>query len=85
MYGLVSALALGASLYFSADLGTRHGGFVGPASFWPGCLLTWGLFHFKDWLWWILGKTPENNPGAGWFSAKRSMYYELFFQDDEDE
>lgn len=85
MYGLVSALALGASLYFSADLGTRHGGFVGPASFWPGCLLTWVLFHLKDWVWHILGKTPDQNPGAGWCSAKRSMYYELFFLDDDEE
>ena len=85
-YGAISALALGASLYFSADLGTRLDGFLGPASFWPGCLLTWVCFHFKDWLMWKLGKTPDPHPGEPWLcSAKRSMYYELFFVDDEDQ
>ena len=86
-YGGVSALALGASLYFSADLGTRHDGFYGPASFWPGCLLTWVLFHLKDWILWKLGKVPDPHPEEkNWiFSKKRSMYYELFFEDDDDE
>lgn len=82
----MSALALGASLYFSADLGLRHDGFVGPASFWPGCILTWFLFHTKDWIMWITGKTPDPCPGERWFcNSKRSMYYELYFIDDEDD
>ena len=84
-YGAVSAFALGWSLYFSADLGTRHDGFVGPASFWPGCILTWFCFHMKDWIMHKLGKVPDQHPGEKWFSSKRSMYYELFFVDEEEE
>lgn len=85
VYGAISAIALGASLYFSADLGTRHDGFYGPASFWPGCIITWLLFHGKDWLMNILGKVPDPHPGERWLcSKKRSMYYELFFEDDLD-
>lgn len=86
-YGVISALGLGASLYFSADLGTRHDGFIGPASFWPGCLLTWFLFHLKDWIMWKLGKVPDKPElvGVPWCSKKRSMYFELFFVDDEEE
>ena len=84
-YGGVSALALGASLFFSADLGTRHSGFYGPASVWPGCLLTWLLFHLKDWILWKMGKVPDEYPAEPWlFSKKRSMYYELFFIEDNE-
>lgn len=85
MYGGISALALGFSLFFSADLGTRLDGFYGPASFWPGCILTWFLFHLKDWIQWKRKVAPDPHEGAAWFSAKRSMYYEMFFDDDEEE
>ena len=85
-YGAISAFALGWSLYFSADLGLRHDGFTGPASFWPGCFLTWFLFHLKDWIWHLTGKSEDKHPGVRWHcSAKRSMYYELFFVDPEEE
>lgn len=86
MYGGVSAIALGLSLYFSADLGTRLDGFKGPASFWPGCILTWFLFHLKDYIYFKLGKTEDKYPGERWLcSSKRSMYYELFFDEDDDD
>lgn len=83
VYGAISGLFIGFSLCFSADLGQRLDGFQGPASFWPGCLLTWTCFHFKEWLWWYLGKKEDDAPGEPWLcSPKRSMYYELFFDDD---
>lgn len=83
VYGAISGLFIGFSLCFSADLGQRLDGFQGPASFWPGCLLTWICFHFKEWIWWKTGKKEDEAPGEPWLcSPKRSMYYELFFDDD---
>ena len=52
---------------------------------WPGCLLSWFLFHSKDWILWMLGKVEDKHPGKWWFSKDRSMYFEMFFEDDEEE
>ena len=83
VYGALSGLFIGFSLCFSADLGQRLDGFAGPASFWPGCLLTWTCFHFKEWIMWFTGKSEDKAPGKPWLcSPERSMYYELFFDDD---
>lgn len=85
LYGAVSAISLGGSLFFSADLGTRHDGLIGPASFWPGCLGTYLFYHLKEWIFWVSGKTPDPLPGEPWFSRKRSMYFELFFVENDQE
>ena len=40
----------------------------------------------KDWIWHVSGKDVDKYAGERWFcSAKRSMYYELFFVDDDEE
>ena len=43
------------------------------------------LFHFKDWILHITGKVEDKHPGVWWFSKKRSMYFEMFFADDDEE
>lgn len=33
----------------------------------------------------MTGKVPDKHPGVSWCSAKRSMYYELFFVEEEED
>ena len=81
-YGGISAVALGLSLVFAADLGERHDGLKSPACLWPGCLFTWIMYHCVSWLLWKSGKSEDAFPGKAWFSKERSMYYEMFFDED---